>query len=267
MRFTVPLLHCNWAWKTALLALYREPWGLILLGWEHLAPQILASSTPRLSFSQQDRLHCMTPFHSTAADHTCTTAMEKETVPAPQTQNQTKTPWDTHCPAQPSSWCPPCHAGDPPCQMAPRGLPGLWGRVGTFSAQQHPLSKKAKIPLDWGMLGMPFARPGGLQLIWTHSAVGLISMCGCHYGSISHKAQLGDAFLGRGMVGANRVEFLPLDIAFEPFFSRSCMEDCFIYNVLCVCVSKQANEDFMKQMFSAAVCAVSPAQPQTWLLL
>lgn len=55
--------------------------------------------------------------------------------------------------------------------------------------------------------------------------------------------------------GADRTELFPFDIAFEPFLSRSCVEDCFIYHVLSVCVSKQANEDLMKQMFSAAVCA------------
>lgn len=54
--------------------------------------------------------------------------------------------------------------------------------------------------------------------------------------------------------GADKAELFPLDIAFEPFFSRTCVEDRFIYRVVCVCVSKQANEDFMKQMFSAAVC-------------
>lgn len=92
---------------------------------------------------------------------------------------------------------------------------------------------------------MPIARPGILQLVWTHRAGGLIAMCGCHYSSISLEAHLGNAFLGRGMAGgrqgADRAECFPLDIAFEPSFSRSCVEDRFIYHVLSVylCQNKQ----------------------------
>lgn len=41
--------------------------------------------------------------------------------------------------------------------------------------------------------------------------------------------------------GADRAECFPLDIAFEPSFSRSCVEDRFIYHVLSVylCQNKQ----------------------------
>lgn len=35
--------------------------------------------------------------------------------------------------------------------------------------------------------------------------------------------------------GADRAEPFPLDIALQPFFSRSCAEDRFIYHVLSVC--------------------------------
>lgn len=105
---------------------------LTLLEWEHLAPQILASSTPRLSFFPVGQTsYCMTPFHSTAADHASTRAVEKETLPAPQTQNKESLGYTLPCSA--TLLVPykgtPCLAGDPPCRMAPRGLPVLRGVI------------------------------------------------------------------------------------------------------------------------------------------
>lgn len=205
---TIALLHPGHGKQLCLSCVWHHRGCLTLLEWEHLAPQILASSTPRLSFFPVGQTsYCMTPFHSTAADHASTRAVEKETLPAPQTQSQreTKKPWDTHCPAQPPSWCPT--RGHPalleilPAEWHPGGSQCFGG---SFSALQHPLSKMAKVPLDWGMLRMPIARPGVLQLVWTHRAGGLIAMCGCHYSSISLEAQLGNAFLGRGMAGGRQ---------------------------------------------------------------
>lgn len=181
---TIAALHTGHGKQLCLPCVWHH-WGCLkLLEWEHLAPQILASSTPRLSlfFLAGQTSYCMTPFHSTAADHTSTRAV-KETLSAPQTQNQreTKTPWGTHCPAQTPSWC---HTKGQPAML--EIIPAEWhpggsqcfGR-GAFSALQHPLSKKAKVPLDWSVLGMPIARPGGLQLVWTHSTGGMTAMCRC----------------------------------------------------------------------------------------
>lgn len=104
---------------------------------------------------------------------------------------------------------------DPPRGVVPRGSQCFGG---PFPALQHPLSKGAKGPLDWGVLGVPVARPGVLQLershgATLHSAGGIdghvrfpvfLGGRGCRCGSISLEAQLGGAFLGRGMAGGRQ---------------------------------------------------------------
>lgn len=183
----------------------------------------------------------MTPFHSTAADHTSTRAMEEETLPAPQTQNQreTKTPWvfETN-PPMVFPYCPAVgHSAMLeilPAEWHPGGSQCFGGE--SFSALQHLLSKKAKVPLDWAMLGMPIARPEGSS--WCGPTVQ-----GCSWPCVDAAVAPSPwrpswevLFWAGAWQGADRTELFPLDIAFEPFFSRSCVEDPFIYHVLCVCV-------------------------------
>lgn len=166
------------------------------------------------SFPAGQTSHCMTPFHSTAADHTSTRAMERKTLPAPQTQNQreTKTPWGTHCPAEEHSamleflQCPtrghPAMLDILPAEWRPGGSQCLRGAVIVSPAAS--LEQKGKGSSRLSRAGNAIARPQGLQLVWAHIAGVLMTMCGCHHDSISLEAQLGDASLGRGMSGGRQ---------------------------------------------------------------
>lgn len=59
--------------------------------------------------------------------------------------------------------------------------------------------------------------------------------CRCCCGSISLEAQPGGAFLGRGIVRGRQGSAFSLDIALQPFSSRSRVEHHIIYHVLSVC--------------------------------
>lgn len=189
----------------------------------------------------------MTPFHSTAADSTSVRAMEKQILPVPQPQRQreAKTPWDAHCPAQPPSCAlqrdiVACFRSS--LQHGTQGVSQCFG--GSFADLQH---KGAKAPLDWEC--WPVAWPRVLPLVWSHGATShgsggidghvwfpvFVGECGwCCYSSMSLETQLGGDFLGRGMVEVDKGELFFPDISLQPFSSRSCAEDRFIYHVLSV---------------------------------
>lgn len=91
---------------------------------------------------------------------------------------------------------------------------GTWYFRGSVPALQYPPRKWARASLDWGVLGMPIARPGVLRLVWSRGAVlygageifdgrvrfpMFLGEHGCPCGSISLEAQLRGAFPGRGM--------------------------------------------------------------------
>lgn len=133
--------------------------------------------------------------------------------------------------------------------MAFGGAPGPSG-----GPSQH-LGKGIKASLDWGMPGMPTARPGvpwrGDQ--WQRAAAG---GCGCSSGSVSLQAQLGAAFPSRGTAWGRQGKAFSLRHGLAAFSCRSSAEHHFISCVFsCVLLSSQANEDLMEQMCSAAACA------------
>lgn len=124
--------------------------------------------------------HCMTPFHSTAADSTSVRAMEEQILPVPQPQRQreAKTPWDAHCPAQPSSCALqrdilPCFRSS--LRHGTQGVSQCFG--GSFADLQH---KGALL-----LTGSAGPLPGQESCLWCgamgphHMAQGAVmAMCG-----------------------------------------------------------------------------------------
>ena len=210
MTNTVAGLHTGHGGQLCLPGAWHHKGCLTLLERERLALQGVASPTPKLSFSQQDRPHVAWP-HFTALQQTAPVPelwRSKPSLLRSPGQSEAKTPSAAHHPAQPRSRCPT--KGHPTLLEI---LPAAWhpwgcsrGLLPSPGSSWSPSKGSSWLrcagnahSCGWhGAMGPHHSAVGTDGHVWFPVFLG---GHGRRCGPMSLEAQLEGAFLGRGMAG------------------------------------------------------------------